>query len=249
MAGHPRRSLLIARLRGDLGDERSRERAAGHPRRTPPGHPGRRCAAGNGDPGGRGRRAVRRQPDTGAGIAQDADRRGSGRASAPVRLHRCPADPRASCARSTCCEVFSSRQRWDPRWPPPMPTMMCSSAGRTGPVHGAERIGPPGLSPGEPPVSPGAARPGEDPAVVADAGIGLESDRTGAADGPHPGRCPVCLACRARRHGGAFLARDAARLLAVAADHHRHLEESIAALPRDSAVFAWSDPALDGPPE
>lgn len=47
----------------------------------------------------------------------------------------------------------------------------------------------------------------------------------------------------------AFLARDAARLLAVAADHHRHLEESIAALPRDSAVFAWSDPALDGPPE
>jgi DNA-binding GntR family transcriptional regulator len=41
----------------------------------------------------------------------------------------------------------------------------------------------------------------------------------------------------------AFVARDAEMLLAVSATHHRHLEESIAALPRDSAIFAWSAPA------
>jgi hypothetical protein len=40
----------------------------------------------------------------------------------------------------------------------------------------------------------------------------------------------------------AFLARDGERLTAVSAAHHRHLEESIAALPPGSAVFAWSDP-------
>ena len=43
MAGTPRRSLLIARLRGDLGDELDRKRPAGHPRRAAPGDPGRRC--------------------------------------------------------------------------------------------------------------------------------------------------------------------------------------------------------------
>jgi DNA-binding GntR family transcriptional regulator len=40
----------------------------------------------------------------------------------------------------------------------------------------------------------------------------------------------------------AFLARDGERLATVSAAHHRHLEESIAALPPGSAVFAWSDP-------
>ena len=54
---------------------------------------------------------------------------------------------------------------------------------------------------------------------------------------------------RAALHGehrdmlDAFLARDGARLLAVSAEHHRHLEDSIAALPQDSAVFAASRPA------
>lgn len=43
----------------------------------------------------------------------------------------------------------------------------------------------------------------------------------------------------------AFLTRDAGRLLAVSADHHGHLERSIAALPRDSSVFAWSADASD----
>ena len=46
----------------------------------------------------------------------------------------------------------------------------------------------------------------------------------------------------------AFVARDADRLLAVSALHHRHLEDSIAALPQDSSVFAWSGPPDDGPP-
>jgi DNA-binding GntR family transcriptional regulator len=40
----------------------------------------------------------------------------------------------------------------------------------------------------------------------------------------------------------AFVARDAQRLLAVSALHHRHLEDSIAALPQDSSMLAWSGP-------
>ena len=40
----------------------------------------------------------------------------------------------------------------------------------------------------------------------------------------------------------AFVARDAERLLAVSAKHHRHLEDSIAALPQDSSMLAWSGP-------
>ena len=40
----------------------------------------------------------------------------------------------------------------------------------------------------------------------------------------------------------AFVARDAERLLAVSAQHHRHLEDSIAALPQDSSMLAWSGP-------
>ena len=47
----------------------------------------------------------------------------------------------------------------------------------------------------------------------------------------------------------AFVARDAERLLAVSAAHHRHLEESIAALPRDSSVLAWSGPPDAEPPD
>jgi DNA-binding GntR family transcriptional regulator len=43
----------------------------------------------------------------------------------------------------------------------------------------------------------------------------------------------------------AFVTRDAPRLLAVSAEHHRHLEDSIAALPQDSAMFAWSSPPED----
>jgi len=44
----------------------------------------------------------------------------------------------------------------------------------------------------------------------------------------------------------AFLARDAEKLLRVSAAHHRHLEQSIAAMPRDSRVLAWSaDPATE----
>jgi DNA-binding GntR family transcriptional regulator len=53
---------------------------------------------------------------------------------------------------------------------------------------------------------------------------------------------------RAALHGehrdmlDAFLARDGARLLAVSAEHHQHLEDSIAALPQDSALFAARPP-------
>ena len=39
----------------------------------------------------------------------------------------------------------------------------------------------------------------------------------------------------------AFLARDADRLLRVSTEHHRHLEQSIAAMPRDSRGLAWSE--------
>ena len=58
---------------------------------------------------------------------------------------------------------------------------------------------------------------------------------------------------RAALHGehrdmlDAFLSRDGDRLVAVSAAHHRHLEESIAALPPGNAVFAWTDPeSTDG---
>lgn len=40
----------------------------------------------------------------------------------------------------------------------------------------------------------------------------------------------------------AFLARDQAWLLAVSAQHHRHLEISIASLPADNKLLAWSEP-------
>jgi len=40
----------------------------------------------------------------------------------------------------------------------------------------------------------------------------------------------------------AFVGRDSERLLAVSALHHRHLEDSIAALPQDSSMLAWSGP-------
>jgi len=43
----------------------------------------------------------------------------------------------------------------------------------------------------------------------------------------------------------AFIARDQARLLAVSAAHHQHLEDSIAALPADSRLLAWSEPEAD----
>jgi DNA-binding GntR family transcriptional regulator len=46
----------------------------------------------------------------------------------------------------------------------------------------------------------------------------------------------------------AFVARDAERLLAVSALHHRHLEGSIAALPQDSSMLAWSGPPDDSGP-
>ena len=92
VTGPPRRSLLIARLRGDLRRRAARQRPAGHPRRTPPDHPGRRRAARHRDPGRRGCRAVRRQPDSGPGVAEDPDRRGPGRPPAPFRVHRRAAD-------------------------------------------------------------------------------------------------------------------------------------------------------------
>jgi DNA-binding GntR family transcriptional regulator len=43
----------------------------------------------------------------------------------------------------------------------------------------------------------------------------------------------------------AFIARDQARLLAVSAAHHRHLEDSIAALPANSSLLAWSEPGAE----
>jgi DNA-binding GntR family transcriptional regulator len=43
----------------------------------------------------------------------------------------------------------------------------------------------------------------------------------------------------------AFIARDQARLLAVSAAHHRHLEDSIAALPANSSLLAWSEPGVE----
>jgi DNA-binding GntR family transcriptional regulator len=46
----------------------------------------------------------------------------------------------------------------------------------------------------------------------------------------------------------AFLARDQPRLLAVSAEHHRHLEDSIASLPADSTMLAWSEPDAPEPP-
>jgi len=46
----------------------------------------------------------------------------------------------------------------------------------------------------------------------------------------------------------AFVARDAERLLAVSALHHRHLEDSIAALPQDSSMLAWTGPPDDPGP-
>ena len=46
----------------------------------------------------------------------------------------------------------------------------------------------------------------------------------------------------------AFVARDSERLLAVSALHHRHLEDSIAALPQDSSMLAWSGPTDESTP-
>jgi len=46
----------------------------------------------------------------------------------------------------------------------------------------------------------------------------------------------------------AFVARDSERLLAVSALHHRHLEDSIAALPQDSSMLAWSSPTDESTP-
>ena len=46
----------------------------------------------------------------------------------------------------------------------------------------------------------------------------------------------------------AFVARDSERLLAVSALHHRHLEDSIAALPQDSSMLAWSGPTDESAP-
>lgn len=45
----------------------------------------------------------------------------------------------------------------------------------------------------------------------------------------------------------AFVTRDELRLLAVSAEHHRHLEESIAALPQDSGAFTWVAPDAGDP--
>jgi len=46
----------------------------------------------------------------------------------------------------------------------------------------------------------------------------------------------------------AFVGRDSERLLAVSALHHRHLEDSIAALPQDSSMLAWSGPTDESAP-
>ena len=46
----------------------------------------------------------------------------------------------------------------------------------------------------------------------------------------------------------AFVGRDSERLLAVSALHHRHLEDSIAALPQDSSMLAWSSPTDESTP-
>jgi DNA-binding GntR family transcriptional regulator len=46
----------------------------------------------------------------------------------------------------------------------------------------------------------------------------------------------------------AFVARDSDRLLAVSALHHRHLKDSIAALPQDSSMLAWSGPTDESTP-
>ena len=62
--------------------------ATGDPRRTAPGHPGRSGAARHGDPVGRCRRSVRCQPDPGARIAEDVDRRRVGVSPPATRVTR-----------------------------------------------------------------------------------------------------------------------------------------------------------------
>ena len=245
MAGTPRRSLLIARLRGDLGDE-------------PPGSGQqvildelrRVILDGDVPPGtaipvdevaelfGVSRIPVRE-------VAEDADRRGPGRPPATFRVHRRAADAgrvardlrAARCSRAggggiggRCCEPPADDDRavqkaYDDLW-----AWRRRAADHRGYHRESRRFHLALLAP---------ARTQRLLRMLESAWNLTEPV---SPDGADPGLRTGCPACRAPGHAGCLPRPGRRAAAAVSAEHHRHLEESIAALPPGSAVFAWSDP-------